>query len=95
MEDDIRGYGDVTWVWVVSQPVRRRGYFLRLRVEEFWRGKGIGTALASRGFEALFDAGCGEIALVADDKEEVIHFYERFGFQKRIYFLRSRWLDKY
>ncbi len=94
LDDEIRDYSDVTWVWVLSKPNRRRGYFLRLFVDKASRNQGIGTALAVQAFECLFRAGCQEIALVVVQDRAIEHFYERFGFQKAGYFLKSRRLEK-
>ena len=94
LDEEIKDYSDVTWVWVLSKSNRRRGYFLRLLVDKTSRTRGIGTALAARAFECLFRAGCQEIALVVVRDEATEHFYERFGFQKSGYFLQSRRLEK-
>ncbi len=94
LDDEIRDYSDVTWVWILSTSNRRRGYFLRLLVDKTSRRQGIGTALAVRAFECLFHAGCQEIALVVVQDKAIEHFYERFGFQTQGYFLKSRRLEK-
>ncbi len=93
LDDEIRDYSDLTWVWILSKPNHSRGYFLRLLVDKASRRQGIGTALAVRAFECLFRAGCQEIALVVVQDKAIEHFYERFGFQTFWYFLKSRRLE--
>ena len=94
MDDEVRDYDDVTWIWVLAQPTTCRGYFLRLLVDSNARNQGIGTALAVHAFGYLFNRGCEEIALVVIQDKALEYFYERFGFQKTGYFLKSRRIEK-
>ncbi len=94
LDEEMKDCSDVTWIWAVSQPERRRGYFLHLFVEQRYRRKGVGTALAERAFGSLFDAGCEEIMLDVVQDEMVENFYERFGLRKIGTFLQLRRQEK-
>lgn len=92
-DDHLNNYSQITWVWAASASDRRRGYFLRFLVDSAQRGRGIGTALAARAFQSIFDAGCEEICLVCLKNTRTEHFYRRFGFRSAGRFLSLRWQD--
>ena len=81
-------------MWAVSSPRHSRGHFLRLLVDPAERERGIGTALAARAFQILFQSGCREISLVAVEGRPRERFYSQFGFQKTGTFLKLRLSEK-
>ncbi len=93
-DDLVQDCRDITWVWALSEPEMKRGYFLRLLVDPAFRNRGIGTALAAAAFQQLFDVGCRQISLIALKSEGRGRFYGRFGFSKKGSFLKLRRLEK-
>ncbi len=81
---------EITWAWALSKPSQKRGYFVRLLIDRAHQGRGIGTVLADRSFQALFKDGCREIRLVALKNETTDGFYKRFGFVEKGRFVRLK-----
>jgi GNAT superfamily N-acetyltransferase len=60
------------------------GELWNMRVEEGWRGRGIGSWLLRHGLRWLHQSGCHRIALCVDSEDEARgagRFYRRFGWE--------------
>jgi len=91
LDDAISDCSEVTWMWATAQPKQRRGYIMRLFVEEAYRRQGLGARLVAKTAEIFFQSGCHEMSLIAVDGETQERFYGRLGFRKTGYFLKAGW----
>jgi len=82
-DEQIKDYSDLPWVWSIAEPKAQMGYFFRLVVDQESRRRGIGTAMAMKAFELLFEAGCEEITISVSQNGFYEDFYKRFGFQRK------------
>lgn len=72
------------WVWSAARPGRPRGYLFHAVVDLRARGWGIGPLLVLAGTEQLFQSGCAEARLWAQDER----LWRKLGFLSGQRFVR-------
>jgi len=83
LDEQITDFSDLSWVWSVAESTSRTGYFFGLIADSEFRRNGIGSAMATKAFESLFQSGCEEIALSIKQEGFYEDFYKRFGFKRK------------